>query len=71
MKTVELAEFLLQKLYEMAEAKGHGDLYSLTEIAQGFGETDKTKIVNAANYLDAQGLVSLFGFSPRSGRETR
>ena len=57
MKSTELAELFLTRLYDLAEAKGHHNFFSLDEIAAEFGENDGAKVMGIAKHLESQGLV--------------
>ena len=57
MTNTQLAELLLVRLYDLAEAEGHGKWYSLNEIAAEFGVTDKGKVFNIADALEDRGLI--------------
>jgi predicted nucleotide-binding protein len=57
MKSTELAELFLTRLYDLAETKGHGNYYSLDEIAGEFGEKDRGKVMEVARYLASQGWI--------------
>lgn len=57
MTNTELAELLLVRLYELAEAEGHAKLHGLNEIAAEFGVSDKAKVFNLAKALEQRGLI--------------
>lgn len=58
MSDTELAELLLARLYELANAEGRFKLHRLGTIAAGFGATDKAKVFSVANALERRGLIS-------------
>jgi CxxC motif-containing protein (DUF1111 family) len=53
----ELAELLLVRLYELAEAEGHSKFHGLNEIAAEFGVSDKSKVFNLGKVLEGRGLI--------------
>ena len=53
----ELAELLLVRLYDLAEAEGHFKLHGLNEIAAGFGISDMAKVFRLAEALEGRGLI--------------
>lgn len=57
MTNTQLTELLLVRLYDMAEAEGHGRWHSLNETAAEFGVTDKEKVHNIADALERRGLI--------------
>ncbi len=57
MTNTQLAELLLVRLYDLAEAEGHGRWHSLNEIAAEFSVTDKEKVFNIADALERRGLI--------------
>jgi predicted nucleotide-binding protein len=57
MKTGEIAELILFRLYELAEKESHSELFSINDIAAEFGVTDKTKVLNIAKLLENRGLI--------------
>ncbi len=63
MNTSELAELFLTSLYDLAETKGHGNMFSLNDIAKQFGVTDQTKISNTAKSLESRNLIYPVGYS--------
>ena len=60
MKSAELAELFLTKLYELAESSDYSQHFNLRKIASEFGETDRTKVRNIAEYLKDKGLIKAF-----------
>jgi hypothetical protein len=59
MKSNELAELLLAALHDLAQSKGHGQYYSLTEIAAEFGEKDRGRVGEIGQWLEEQGLAQV------------
>ena len=57
MTNTELAELLLVRLYELAEAEGHFKFHGLNEIAAEFGISDKSKVFNLGQALERRGLI--------------
>lgn len=57
MKTAELSELMLVRLYDLAESEGHGNFYSLDEIAAEFGVKDSAKVMAVADVLESQGFI--------------
>lgn len=57
MTNTQLAELFLLRLYDIAEAEGHGKLVSLNDIAAEFGVTDVMKIHNVAKLLEGRGFI--------------
>lgn len=54
----QLTELVLAELYETTQRSGHGQYYSLDQIASaGFGEGDKAKMMQVGQHLESQGLV--------------
>ncbi len=55
----QLTELVLAELYETTQRSGHGQYYSLDQIASTrFGEGDKAKLMQVGQHLESQGLVS-------------
>jgi hypothetical protein len=46
MTTIELAELILARLYDLAESQGHGEQFDVKAIAREFGETDYGKVAS-------------------------
>ena len=57
MKTGELAELVLLRLYDLAEKEGHLRFFSVNDIAAEFGVADKAKVLNIAKLLENRGLI--------------
>jgi hypothetical protein len=53
----ELAELLLVRLYELAEAEGYSKHHGLNEIAAEFAISDKSKVFNLGKALERRGLI--------------
>lgn len=59
MTMTELSELLLVRLYDLANEKNSSDLHDLNKLAEGFGESDRHKVEQAAHVLDNRGLISV------------
>jgi hypothetical protein len=57
MTTTALYQLLLHKLYALAAAGGHGQYYSLNEIAAQAGVLDVIQILDVAKTLKEHGLI--------------
>ncbi len=59
MKIQELKFHALRRLYELAEAKGYDNFFSLDEITAEAGFDDPIKVLRLGEALEADGLVTL------------
>ena len=57
MKTTELAELILLRLYDCAQSEGYDRTYELQIIAAEFGEADQMKVFNVAKFLEGKKLI--------------
>lgn len=57
MKSTDLAELLLVRLYELARKEGRYSLHTLSVIASEFGVTDKSQVFSVGSMLEDRGLI--------------
>lgn len=57
MKSTELADLLLVRLYELAKQEGRHSLHTLSAIASDFGVTDKSQVFSVGSMLERRGLI--------------
>jgi len=58
MKSTELAELLLVRLYELAKQEDRHSVHILSAIASDFGVTDKSHVSSVARMLEHRGLIN-------------
>jgi hypothetical protein len=58
MRMTELADLILVRMHDLAQAQGYAQAFDLIAIAHEFGVADNHKVNNAAKVLDGRGLIS-------------